>query len=310
MSRTTTTALRKGGAAVRRLGETGLGASAEVDRPLRQSGIRVVGEVPWGAHICIFYETKDDLLETAAGYFEAGLARNEFCVWAISEPIAEADAEAALRGVIPDLKEQIAAGRMEILQGSEWYLRGDEFDLQRITGGWNEKLRGALARGFDGMRVSGNAFWIETNHWQAFCEYERELDRSLAGKRMVVLCTYSLQRSRAVDLLDVARAHHCCTARRNGDWEFLATPELRQARQEIERLRGALGVLSRPFSGHELLTPRERVALAQIVRGASSKEAARMLDISPRTVEFHRANLMRKLGARNTADLVRRVLDD
>lgn len=310
MSRTTTTALRKGGAAARRLDEAGLSVSAEVDRPLRQSGIRVVGEVPWGAHICIFYETKDDLLETAAGYFEAGLARNEFCVWAISEPIAEADAEAALRGVIPDLKEQIAAGRMEILQGSEWYLRGDEFDLQRITGGWNEKLRGALARGFDGMRVSGNAFWIETNHWQAFCEYERELDRSLVGMRMVVLCTYSLQRSRAVDLLDVARAHHCCTARRNGDWEFLATPELRQARQEIERLRGALGVLSRPFLGHELLTPRERVALAQIVRGASSKESARMLDISPRTVEFHRANLMRKLGARNTADLVRRVLDD
>jgi len=35
-----------------------------------------------------------------------------------------------------------------------------------------------------------------------------------------------------------------------------------------------------------------------------------MLGISPRTVEFHRANLMRKLGARNTADLVRRVLGD
>jgi DNA-binding CsgD family transcriptional regulator len=31
---------------------------------------------------------------------------------------------------------------------------------------------------------------------------------------------------------------------------------------------------------------------------------------SPRTVEFHRANVMRKLGARNTADLVRRVLGD
>ena len=41
-----------------------------------------------------------------------------------------------------------------------------------------------------------------------------------------------------------------------------------------------------------------RVALAQIVRGASSKEAGRMLGISPRTVEFHRANVMRKLGAR------------
>jgi two-component system response regulator FixJ len=52
------------------------------------------------------------------------------------------------------------------------------------------------------------------------------------------------------------------------------------------------------------------VVLAQIVRGASNKEAARTLGISPRTVEFHRANLMRKLGTKNTAELVRRVLGE
>ena len=310
MSRTVTTAHRNDGTTGRPPGKSKPGSSAEIDQALRPSGIRVVGEVPWGCHICIFYETKHDLLDTATAYFKAGLANNEFCVWAISEPITEADGKAALRGEIPDLEAHLAAGRIEILQGTDWYLRGNEFDLQRITGGWREKLRGALAQGFDGLRVSGNAFWIESNHWQAFCEYERELDRSLAGQRMVVLCTYSLQASRAVDLLDVARAHQCCTARRNGDWEFLATPELRQAQKEIKRLHGALGVLSKPFPGHALLTPRERVALAQIVRGASSKEAARMLGISPRTVEFHRANVMRKLGARNTADLVRRALGD
>jgi len=310
MSRFTATALRKDATNGRRLGTPKRGAFAADDQPLRQSGIRVVGYVPWGCHVCIFYETKDDLLDTAAAYFKAGLASNEFCVWAISAPITEADAKAALRRAIPDFPAQLAAGRIEIIQGTDWYLRGNQFDMQRITGGWSEKLRGALARGFDGMRVSGNAFWIESNHWQAFCEYERELDRSLAGQRMVVLCTYSLRASRAVDLLDVARAHQCCTARRNGDWEFLATPELRQARLEIERLHGALDVLSKPFPGHALLTPRERVALAQIVRGASSKEAARTLGISPRTVEFHRANAMRKLGAKNAADLVRRVLDE
>lgn len=282
----------------------------EPDQALRRSGIRVVGEVPWGAHICVFYETKEDLLDTAAAYFHAGLVSNEVCVWAISEPISEADAKAALARAIPDLQAHLAAGRIEIIPGVDWYLRGDEFDLQRITGGWSQKLRTALAKGFDGIRVSGNAFWIESNHWKEFCEYEQELDRSLAGQRMVVLCTYALQASRAVDLLDVARAHQCCTVRRNGDWEFLATPELRQARQEIERLHGALEVLSKPFPGHALLTPRERVALAQIVRGSSSKEAARTLGVSPRTVEFHRANVMRKLGAKNTADLVRRVLGD
>jgi two-component system, LuxR family, response regulator FixJ len=56
--------------------------------------------------------------------------------------------------------------------------------------------------------------------------------------------------------------------------------------------------------------PRERVTLAQILRAASSKEAARTLHITPRTVEFHRATILQKLGARNTADLVRRALGE
>ena len=57
-----------------------------------------------------------------------------------------------------------------------------------------------------------------------------------------------------------------------------------------------------------MLTERERVVLGQIVKGASSKVAARRLGISPRTVEFHRANAMQKLGAKNTAELVRILL--
>ena len=74
-------------------------------------------------------------------------------------------------------------------------------------------------------------------------------------------------------------------------------------------MHGALDILSKPFPDHELLTPRERVTLAQIVRGASSKEL-RALGIGPRTVEFHRENIKRKLGAKNPVDLVRRVLGE
>ena len=55
------------------------------------------------------------------------------------------------------------------------------------------------------------------------------------------------------------------------------------------------------------LTPRERQVLAEIMVGASNKEAGRKLGISPRTIEVHRARIMDKLGARNAADLVRIV---
>ncbi|NOZ31641.1 MAG: response regulator transcription factor [Alphaproteobacteria bacterium] len=60
--------------------------------------------------------------------------------------------------------------------------------------------------------------------------------------------------------------------------------------------------------GFNQLTPREREVLQLITNGQSNKEAGRELGISPRTIEVHRARVMEKLGARNTADLIRIVL--
>lgn len=59
--------------------------------------------------------------------------------------------------------------------------------------------------------------------------------------------------------------------------------------------------------GFAQLTPREREVLELITNGQSNKEAGRELGISPRTIEVHRARVMEKLGARNTADLMRIV---
>jgi FixJ family two-component response regulator len=56
------------------------------------------------------------------------------------------------------------------------------------------------------------------------------------------------------------------------------------------------------------LTPREQDVLAQLARGETNKEMARNLKLSPRTIEEYRASMMRKLGARNTADLMRLAL--
>ncbi len=55
----------------------------------------------------------------------------------------------------------------------------------------------------------------------------------------------------------------------------------------------------------EKLTLRELEVLRQLVAGESNKEIAEKLGISPRTVEFHRANIMEKTGAASLPELVR-----
>ena len=68
------------------------------------------------------------------------------------------------------------------------------------------------------------------------------------------------------------------------------------------------GVMFASESGQKPLTRREREVLSLISEGCSNKQGAMRMNISPRTFESHRAEAMRKLGARNTADLVRKAL--
>ena len=73
------------------------------------------------------------------------------------------------------------------------------------------------------------------------------------------------------------------------------------------RDRGSDVVLA-PSLEQKPLTRREREVLALISEGCSNKQGALRMSISPRTFESHRAEAMRKLGAKNTADLVRKAL--
>ena len=115
---------------------------------------------------------------------------------------------------------------------------------------------------------------------------------------------------------DIAMA---VSAIKNGAFDFFEKPF--RGSEIVGRLNEAIGAFNRrrtehgspkfgslDFPGHEPLTRREREVLEQFASGASNKEAGRTLGISPRTIEDHRANIMKKLGARNAADLIRIVM--
>jgi DNA-binding CsgD family transcriptional regulator len=81
-----------------------------------------------------------------------------------------------------------------------------------------------------------------------------------------------------------------------------------RAGQAPEGAAATPGVMFSSASDQKPLTRREREVLNLISEGYSNKQGALRMQISPRTFESHRAEAMRKLGARNTADLVRKAL--
>lgn len=207
---------------------------------LRKAGISVVGELPWSTHFCHFYETKQDLLDILIPYFKAGLENNEFCMWVVFDPLNENEANSALLRAAPEAQRWLAEGALEIVPHSDWYLKDGVFDVERVVAGWKEKLAQALHRGYDGIRVNGNEAWLTEKDWRNFLEYERRLNEVIANQQMIVLCTYPLALSRAAEIFDVARCHEFAIARRHGRWEVLETPELKQAKAEIQRLNDDL----------------------------------------------------------------------
>jgi PAS domain S-box-containing protein len=200
---------------------------------LRNSGIDVLGSVPWGTHFCQFYHTKEDLTDVLVPYFKAGLENNEFCMWVTAEPLKTASARAALKRVMPDLDRYIEKGQLEIIPYSQWYLMDGRFDADRVLDGWAGKLEKAEARGFDGLRLTGNTFWLEKEHWEAFTHYEAKINSVIGKYRMLAICTYSLDRCDGMAVIDVVKNHQFALIKHSGKWDIIESSIYRQAKEDL-----------------------------------------------------------------------------
>ncbi|MBI2954414.1 MAG: PAS domain S-box protein [Chloroflexi bacterium] len=207
---------------------------------MRQSGIDIIGEVPWGTHFCQFYQAGADLLDILVPYFEAGLENNEYCMWVTSQPVGVEDAVRAMRRAVPNIGRYLERGQMEIMPHNEWYLKGGFFDLQRVLTGWVDRLNEALERGFDGLRITGNTAWLEKIDWQSFIDYEQAIDKVIGRYRMIALCTYHLDRCGASEVADVVSNHEFALIKRQGTWEIIESAKQRRAEEELRKLSRAV----------------------------------------------------------------------
>jgi len=207
--------------------------ATEIEEKIRKTGIDVIGDAPWGTHFCQFYETKEDLVDVLVPYFKAGLENNEFCMWVTSEPLSEEEAREAMRKAVPNFDRYLKRGQIQIVPYTEWYLKGGAFNLQRVLNGWVEKLNQALAQGYDGMRVTGNTAWLEKRTWKNFVDYEQEVNDVINKYQMIALCTYSLDKCGASEIIDVVSNHQFALIRQESEWKLIESSEIKRAEETL-----------------------------------------------------------------------------
>lgn len=68
-------------------------------------------------------------------------------------------------------------------------------------------------------------------------------------------------------------------------------------------------IYNKPHRGLPFLTNKEKQVIKHLMEGCSSKEIASILDVSPRTIETHRANVLNKFALKNTTELIKKIVE-
>lgn len=264
---------------------------------LRDTGLEAVGEVAWGTHFCVFYETKKDLLEIVVPFFKAGLEANEFCLWIVanSEWLTINEAKAVLHESVPDLDRLLKNGNIEIVPYYKWFLTGRAVNVQKAIARFRQKVSEAAKEGFSGTRLTGSPAWMRNNlRARSFREFEQIFDCQLTREPMIAACTFPLRLSGAEDILNAARTHQFAITVRKGAWKRVEIADMKSAKREA---------ITHPKL--EQLTFRQREILQLVANGETTKQIADLLRLSVKTVEAHRLRLMRRLKIDNVPGLVR-----
>ncbi|MCJ7729167.1 MAG: MEDS domain-containing protein [Sedimentisphaerales bacterium] len=244
---------------------------AETEQLLRETGIDVLGSVLWGTHVCLFYRTKEDLINVLVPYFKAGLENNEFCMWITSAPLDPTEAKSAMKKAMPDFDKCLKKGQIEIFPHDQWYLDRGIFDRERVIKGWMGKLNLALSNGYAGMRINGNTTWLDEGTWESFIKYEEQINETFDRFPIIVVCAYCLDKCGTSEIVNVANNHQLALIQKEGKWKLAKNAERKRAEKRAKEYQAQLKSLASELT---LAEEHERHRLATKLHDQVSQSLA------------------------------------
>jgi len=109
-----------------------------------------------------------------------------------------------------------------------------------VSAAWYEKLASVSAKGYVGLRITGDAGWVDKKNWDVLIKWEDRVNEVIRNKPAVVVCSYPLAASGVPEILDAVRTYQFALVRRHGSWEIFETAGLKQAKAELRRLNEEL----------------------------------------------------------------------
>jgi excisionase family DNA binding protein len=262
----------------------------------RSSGIDCVGPIPWGTHICQFYQSKSDLVDILVPYFKKGLEDNEYCFWAASDPLSAEECLVELGKVVPNLDVYLNRQQITVTDSETTYTRQGKFDADSTLQTLVETVESALKRGFDGVRASSNTSWLPKREWTPFAQYELSADFILHRRKAIGLCSYPLGRCAPSDIVEVVSGHRLVLIRAADGWRLIRNngnerlASLRNRGLTYQEIGQIIGVSRQRIA--DVLSPNRRIGPANVRKThlasphelLSATDAARFLGIHANTI--------------------------
>lgn len=209
-------------------------SEAQMDCGLRDSGLDIIGEIPWGTHIACLHSQKNEYYDVVIPYIKTGLQKNEKCLWIYGKDTCRDEIRSILSSGNIDADRYIGCGQLMLVSCRQWYC---EIDESKIGEKWKIVLSEALDEGYDGLRAVADIGWLPNEGIDVFCSFKTNIGTKFSYVPGIAIFLYNISGRDAYEISKVINSHSYVITRHNGVPRLIKNAALVREKKNIAESR-------------------------------------------------------------------------